>query len=271
VVNLKKMIVHNFDPVLIDLGIIQIRWYSLAYVLGILAGWWYGRNIIKKQVQDAKQSNYLKNFDDLVGYIIIGVIVGGRIGYVFFYNPSFYFENILEIFKLWKGGMSFHGGLIGVVISIYIFSKIKDLNYKIYFDTISCVAPIGIFFGRIANFINGELYGIPTEKSWGVVFPKIDSSLRHPSQIYEAILEGIVLFFILNFLLGKKFLNHGVISLIFLILYGLFRIISEQFREPDKHIGYIFSNLSIGSGLSAIMIFLGILFLSKLILNEKNK
>ena len=265
------MLIHNFDPVLIDFGIVQIRWYSVAYILGILAGWWYGRVLIKKQIQDTSQNNYLINFDDLIAYIIIGVIVGGRLGYVFFYNPSFYMENIQEIPKLWKGGMSFHGGLIGVILSTYIFSKNKSLNYKVYFDTISCVAPIGIFFGRIANFINAELYGVPTEKSWGVVFPNIDDSPRHPSQIYEALLEGVLLFFILNFLVGKKFLNHGSISFIFLILYGAFRIISEQFRQPDDHIGYILGFLSIGSTLSIIMIFLGILFLSKIILNEKNK
>ena len=265
------MIVHNFDPVLIDFGIIQIRWYSLAYIFGILAGWWYGRSIIKNQIQNIKQKNYLEGFDDLIGYIIIGVIVGGRLGYVFFYNPSFYFENILEILKLWKGGMSFHGGLIGVMVSTYIFTKAKDLNYKVYFDTISCVAPIGIFFVRIANFINGELYGIPTEKPWGVIFPKIDNIPRHPSQIYEALLEGVILFLILNLLVGKKFFNHGGVSLLFIILYGIFRIISEQFRQPDEHIGYIFGYLSVGSALSVMMIILGILFLSRFILNEKTK
>ncbi len=261
--------VHNFDPILIDFGIFQIRWYSLAYILGILAGWWYGKILIKKQVDTTNQKIYLKNFDDLIGYIVIGIILGGRLGYVFFYNPIFYFENILEIFKLWKGGMSFHGGLAGVILSIYVFAKRKDLNFKVYFDTISCVAPIGIFFGRIANFINSELYGIPTEKPWGVIFPNIDNIPRHPSQIYEALLEGLILFFILNYLLRKKIFNHGSISFLFLILYGIFRIISEQFRLPDQHIGYIFGNLSMGSVLSIIMIFFGTLFLSKLF-NEKN-
>tara|TARA_B100001540_G_scaffold300942_1_gene306877 strand:- start:50 stop:844 length:795 start_codon:yes stop_codon:yes gene_type:complete len=263
------MMVHNFDPILIDFGIFQIRWYSLAYILGILAGWWYGKILIKKQVDTTNQKIYLKNFDDLIGYIVIGIILGGRLGYVFFYNPIFYFENILEIFKLWKGGMSFHGGLAGVILSIYVFAKRKDLNFKVYFDTISCVAPIGIFFGRIANFINSELYGIPTEKPWGVIFPNIDNIPRHPSQIYEALLEGLILFFILNYLLRKKIFNHGSISFLFLILYGIFRIISEQFRLPDQHIGYIFGNLSMGSVLSIIMIFFGTLFLSKLF-NEKN-
>ena len=263
------MMVHNFDPILIDFGIFQIRWYSLAYILGILAGWWYGKILIKKQVDSTNQKIYLKNFDDLIGYIVIGIILGGRLGYVFFYNPIFYFENILEIFKLWKGGMSFHGGLAGVILSIYVFAKRKDLNFKVYFDTISCVAPIGIFFGRIANFVNSELYGMPTEKPWGVIFPNIDNIPRHPSQIYEALLEGLILFFILNYLLRKKIFNHGSISFLFLILYGIFRIISEQFRLPDEHIGYIFGNFSMGSVLSIVMIFFGTLFLSKLF-NEKN-
>ena len=262
---------HNFDPIFIDLEIIQIRWYSLAYVIGILAGWWYGKIIIKKQIEDNNQANYLKNFDDLIAYIIIGVIFGGRLGYVIFYNPSFYLENLTEILKLWKGGMSFHGGLIGVILSVYIYSSIKNLNFKVYFDTISCVAPIGIFFGRVSNFINSELYGFPTEKPWGVVFPKIDNLTRHPSQIYEALLEGVVLFVILNFLIFKKIFNHGTISFLFLILYGIFRTISEQFRLPDAHIGYVVGNFSMGSVLSFIMIILGILFLSKVISNEKNR
>ena len=168
--------------------------------------------------------------------------------------------------------MSFHGGLLGVIISTLIFSKIKNLNHKIYFDTISCVAPIGIFFGRIANFVNGELYGIHTEKWWGVVFPKIDDKVRHPSQVYEAILEGALLFFLLNYVLRKKIFRHGEISFLFLILYGIFRIICEQFREPDEHIGFLFNYLSMGSSLSLIMIIFGLIFITKSYFsNEKNK
>ena len=265
------MIVHNFDPVLVDFGIIQIRWYSLSYIIGILLGWWYGKKIISQIVRESEKKFYLNNFDDLVSYIIIGIIAGGRFGYILFYNPSFYFENIPEIFKLWKGGMSFHGGLLGVIFSIYIFSKVKNLNYKIYFDTISCVAPIGIFLGRIANFINGELYGVPTEKPWGVIFPKIDNLTRHPSQIYEAILEGLVLFLFLNFFVKKKIFNYGGISALFIIFYAVFRIFSEKFREPDHNIGIIFNFLSMGSALSYIMLILGTIYLIKFILNENNR
>ena len=263
--------VHNFDPIFIDFGIIQIRWYSLAYILGILTGWWYGKKLIKIQIEGNKQIDYLKNFDDLIGYIIIGIIVGGRLGYILFYNFSFYITNPFEIFKVWNGGMSFHGGLLGVIITTYIFSNIKNLNFKIYFDTISCVAPVGIFLGRIANFINGELYGLPTEKPWGIIFPKIDNLARHPSQLYEAVLEGIILFLILNFFLLKKIFNDGKISFLFLILYGIFRILSEQFRQPDEHIGYLMGYLSVGSILSIGMILFGILFLLKFNPNEKNK
>ena len=263
--------VHNFDPIFIDFGIIQIRWYSLAYILGILIGWWYGKKLIKIQIEGNKQIDYLKNFDDLIGYIIIGIIVGGRLGYILFYNFSFYIANPFEIFKVWNGGMSFHGGLLGVIITTYIFSNIKNLSFKIYFDTISCVAPIGIFLGRIANFINGELYGLPTEKPWGIIFPKIDNLARHPSQLYDAVLEGIILFLILNFFLLKKIFNDGKISFLFLILYGIFRILSEQFRQPDEHIGYLMGYLSVGSILSIGMILFGILFLLKFNPNEKNK
>ena len=264
------MIIHNFDPVLVDFGIIQIRWYSLSYIFGILIGWWYGKIILKRQVSKEDYKIYLSNFDDLIGYLIVGVIVGGRLGYVIVYNPNFYLENILEIFKIWKGGMSFHGGLIGVAVCSYLFSKKNNLNYKIYFDTISSVAPIGIFFGRISNFINGELYGVPTQKSWGVIFPNIDYNLRHPSQIYEALLEGLLLFIILNGLIFFKKNQIGLISGIFLILYGVFRIFCEQFREPDTHIGYIFNYFSIGSMLSIVMILFGVFFLKKVLNYEKN-
>ncbi len=265
------MIVHNLDPVLIDLGFLQIRWYSLSYIFGILIGWWYGKIVLKKQLVESIEKIYSSKYDDLITYIIIGVIIGGRLGYILFYNLNFYLDNILEIFKIWKGGMSFHGGLIGVILGTLIFSNKNNLNYRVYFDTISVVAPIGIFLGRISNFINSELYGTPTQKPWGIVFPNVDLLKRHPSQIYEALLEGIVLFIILNFLVFNKKNKFGFISCIFLILYGFFRIICEQYREPDEHIGYLLNHLSVGTLLSLGMILFGTLFLLKVHYEKKTR
>ena len=265
------MIVHNLDPIFFDFGFIQIRWYSLAYIFGILIGWLYGKKILTKQVSQNNTKIYLSKYDDLITYIIVGIIVGGRLGYVLFYNLNFYLENIFEILKVWKGGMSFHGGLIGVVVSILIFSNKNNLDYMIYFDTVSTVAPIGLFFGRISNFINGELYGIPTLKPWGVIFPKIDSIPRHPSQIYEALLEGVVLFIILNLLIFLWRSSAGFISCTFLVLYGFFRIICEKFREPDNHIGYILGDFTIGTILSVIMIFFGLALFLRIKYANKNK
>ena len=265
------MIIHNFDPVLIDLEFLQIRWYSLSYIFGILIGWWYGKIILKKQLFEGSERIYISKYDDLITYIIIGVIIGGRLGYVIFYNFNFYLDNVLEIFQIWKGGMSFHGGLIGVIIGTIVFSNKNNLNYRIYFDTISVVAPIGIFLGRISNFINAELYGTPTQKPWGIIFPNVDALKRHPSQLYEALLEGILLFIILNFLIFIKKNRFGFVSGIFLILYGFFRIICEQFRAPDEHIGYILNNLSVGTVLSLFMILFGTLFLLKIFYEKKVK
>jgi len=263
---------HNFDPIFIDLEIIQIRWYSLAYVIGILAGWWYGKIIIKKQIEDNNQANYLKNFDDLIAYIIIGVILGGRLGYVIFYNPSFYLENLTEILKLWKGGMSFHGGLLGVIIATIIFSKIKGINFYYFADIISCVAPIGIFLGRVANFINGELFGKVSNLPWAIIFPEGGNFARHPSQIYEAVLEGAVLFLIINFLAIKKklLLKPGYISGLFLIFYSIARIIGENFREPDVHLGYFFNYFSMGIMLSILTFVSGCCIIFYIKSNEQN-
>ena len=185
----------------------------------------------------------------------MGIILGGRLGYVIFYNFGYYSENIFEIFKLWQGGMSFHGGLLGVIISIFIFSKKIKVNFFKFSDIVACVAPIGIFFGRLANFINSELWGTITSKPWGVVFSNAGPLPRHPSQLYEAFFEGILLLVILNTLLRKGFLNNsGFISGVFLSLYALFRIIIERFREPDAHIGYIFEYFTMGTLLSIPML-----------------
>ena len=258
------MFTHSFDPVLVNFGLIEIRWYSLAYIFGILIGWWYGKKIIIKRFIVEKQTFNLKEFDNLVTYIVFSIILGGRIGYVIFYNLEYFLSNPLEILKIWEGGMSFHGALIGIIIGTYLFSTKKNIKTLFFLDIIACVAPIGIMFGRIANFINGELVGKVTNLSWSVVFPQIDMLPRHPSQLYEALLEGLVLFFVVNFFIYKKNYITGTCSFIFLIFYGIFRVFSEIFREPDPQIGYLFDFLSMGALLSLFMILIGLFKLSTL-------
>ena len=248
------MIVHNFDPVLIDLGLFQIRWYSIAYILGIIVGWMYATKIIKFTTINKNNFEQIKtsHFNDLIIYLVIGIVLGGRLGYVLFYNFDYYGQNPFEIFKLWQGGMSFHGGLLGVIVSIIFFSRKTKINFFKFADIVSCVAPIGIFLGRIANFINGELYGKISTLPWAVIFPNGGSVARHPSQIYEAILEGLILFILINYLALKKQLlfNTGYISGFFLVSYSVLRILSENFREPDIHLGYFFNYFSMGVILS---------------------
>ena len=252
------MFTHNFSPILFDLGFFSLRWYSLAYIIGIIFGWWYGKiMIIQKFYPIDTEIN--KKFDDLITYIIFAIIIGGRVGYVIFYNLEFYFYSPLDILKIWEGGMSFHGALIGIIIVTYIFSIKKNLKTFFLLDIIACVAPVGIFFGRIANFINGELVGKVSNVPWSVIFPLIDMFPRHPSQIYEAVLEGLILFIILNIVVHKKNYISGTCSYLFLILYGLFRIFSEIFREPDPQIGYFLGFISLGMILSFFMILSGLI------------
>ena len=251
------MYTHDLDPVLLNLGPLEIRWYSLAYILGILIGWWLGKKIIPRLILSKNLKFNLSDFDDFISYIIVSIIIGGRLGYVFFYNLAYYISNPIYIFKIWEGGMSFHGALIGIIIGTHLFSLKKKIPTFFLLDIIACVSPVGIFFGRIANFINGELVGKVTNIYWGVIFPSIDNQVRHPSQLYEALLEGVVLFFIINFVHFKKNYKIGKCSSIFLIFYGTFRIFSEFFREPDIQIGYIFGVISMGMLLSTIMIFAG--------------
>ncbi len=263
------MYTHNLDPILLDFGFIVIRWYSLAYIFGILIGWWFGKKIVSHILSHSNLKFKLGDFDDLITYLIISIIIGGRLGYVIFYNFEYYFLNPIDIFKVWEGGMSFHGALIGIIIGTYIFSFKKKTPTFFMLDIIACVSPIGIFFGRIANFINSELIGKVTNVSWSVIFPLVDMNPRHPSQLYEALLEGIILFLILNKLVFKNKYKIGTCSYFFLILYGVFRIISEVFREPDKQIGYLFNLYSMGTVLSFIMILSGLIIM--FILRKKNE
>jgi phosphatidylglycerol:prolipoprotein diacylglycerol transferase len=249
----------NINPVAIDLGIIQIRWYAISYIAGILFSWSLILNIIK--FKNLKIDN--KVISELISNSMIGIIIGGRLGYVIFYNPDYYLNNLLEIFKLWNGGMSFHGGFIGVVFAVIYSSKISKTAILILADLIAIVAPIGIFFGRLANFINGELYGRITNHSFGMIFPNAGNSPRHPSQLYEAFFEGFLLFIIM--LLFIKFTNilnkKGLITALFLSCYGSFRFMIEFFREPDANIGLLYFNFSMGQLLSLPMIIIGLYFI----------
>lgn len=258
------MYIHNLDPVIINLGIISLRWYSLAYLIGLVFGWWYGKKLILLINIKTNKNFKLDLFDDYITYVIISIIVGGRIGYILFYNLDYFFSNPIEIFFIWNGGMSFHGGLLGIIIATIIFSKKNDFDNLILLDVVACVAPVGIFFGRIANFINGELFGKPTDLPWAVIFPMIDNQKRHPSQIYEAFFEGALLFIILNIFIRKTIYTKGKIAALFLIFYSVLRSLSEVYREPDVQVGYIFNYFSMGFLLSFLMFVSGVIMLFKI-------
>ena len=246
------MFINNFDPVAFSIFSLDFRWYSLAYIFGILAGWVMAKKFFLNTYEVKVK------FDDYISFIILGIILGGRLGYVIFYNFDYYSNNVIEIFKIWQGGMSFHGGLLGVILASIWFAKRNNQNPYIYLDIVSSVAPIGIFFGRIANFINSELYGIETSLPWGVKFLKIDNLYRHPSQLYEALFEGVILFIILIYLRNKISMKiPGLISATFLIIYSTFRFVIEFFRVPDEQLGYILFNLSMGQILSLIFLVIG--------------
>jgi len=249
------MFINNFDPVAFEIFSLEIRWYSLAYIFGILLGWMLAKKLFIQNIE-------IKNkFDDYVTYIIIGIIIGGRLGYILIYNLSFYLNNPLDIFKIWQGGMSFHGGLIGVIFASIIFAKKNNQNSFLYMDIVALVSPIGIFFGRIANFINSELYGITTNVPWAVTFIQVDNLPRHPSQIYEALFEGLFLFLLLIYFKNKFSNKPGVISGLFLILYSIFRFFVEFYRVPDEQLGYIFLNFTMGQVVSLIFILSGLILI----------
>ena len=248
------MFINNFDPVAFEILSLEIRWYSLSYITGIILGWAYCK---KKLIKD---QYILTLFDDFITYLIIGVILGGRLGYTLFYNLKYYLENPFEILMVWNGGMSFHGGLIGVIFATQLFSRKHRVNQFILLDLVALSAPIGIFFGRIANFINSELIGRAADIPWSVQFVLIDNIKRHPSQLYEAFFEGIILFLLLGYFFRKDYLQSpGKISSLFLIFYSLFRFFAEFFRAPDPQIGYLILNLTLGQLICALFFIAGIL------------
>ena len=247
------MFINNFDPVAFQLFSLEIRWYSLSYITGILLGWSLSKKFF------INDSEVKSKFDDYLTYLILAVIIGGRLGYVLFYNLNYYLNNVTDIFKIWQGGMSFHGGLIGIIVVSIWFAKKNNQSTFVYLDIVSLVSPIGIFFGRIANFINSELYGLETSLPWGVKFIKVDDLYRHPSQLYEGIFEGLILFLILIYFRNKGLMKTpGLISGLFLIFYSSFRFIIEFFRVPDDQLGYLILNLSMGQIMSLVFLLAGI-------------
>lgn len=252
----------DIDPVIISIGPIDIYWYSLAYVVGILMGWYYCDQLIRRNYANEITS---KNLDDFISWLVISIIIGGRLGYVLFYDPARYFSEPLEILKTYKGGMSFHGGMIGVIIASFVFCKKNKVNFFSLIDLLAVATPIALFLGRIANFINGELYGRITNVPWAMIFPYSDMMPRHPSQLYEAFFEGIVLFLILSYQVVYKsaLKQRGVITGYFLSFYSIFRIMIEFIREPDEKLGYFAQYFTMGQLLSIPMLLTGILFVLK--------
>jgi len=253
-----------FDPIAIAIGPLAIRWYALAYIGGIALGWVYARWIIRNEkLWGGPAPIRIAQFDDFVLWITLGIILGGRIGYVLFYNPAYFAAHPAEIFQLWNGGMSFHGGFAGCVIAVLAFGWRNQIPVLSLGDLACAVGPIGLFFGRLANFINGELWGRPADVPWAIVFPGGGPLPRHPSQLYEAALEGVVLLLLLAILIRAGLLRRpGTIIGAFALIYGLARITGEFFREPDPQLGFLWGGLTMGMLLSVPMIIAGLAFIA---------
>jgi phosphatidylglycerol:prolipoprotein diacylglycerol transferase len=246
----------NIDPVLVEIGPFAIRWYALAYIAGLVLGWRWCLHLADKPPIVVKR----QDVDDFLVWATLGVVLGGRLGYVLFYKPGYYLQNPLEIFQVWHGGMSFHGGALGVIAALILFSMRRRINVFAFGDILVCAVPIGLFFGRIANFINGELFGRASDVAWAMVFPHGGPQPRHPSQLYEAFLEGIVLFLLLNALERWTPIRQrpGALAGVFLIGYGLARMTVELFREPDSFLGFLFLGATMGQLLSLPFILVGL-------------
>lgn len=248
-----------FDPVAVAVGPLAIRWYALAYIAGIVLGWAYGRWLLRRDsLWGARPRPTLAEFDDMLTWVTLGVVIGGRLGFVFLYMPGYYVQHPLEALMIWHGGMAFHGGLAGVIVAVLIVSRAKKLSPLAMFDLLGVVVPIGLFFGRIANFINGELWGRTSEVAWAMVFPGAGPEPRHPSQLYQAALEGVALFVILAIAVRMGGLKRPGLCLgLFGAGYGVARIIGEFFRQYDPQIGLIFDVITMGQILSIPMVLVG--------------
>jgi phosphatidylglycerol:prolipoprotein diacylglycerol transferase len=246
----------HIDPIAIQLGPFAIRWYAIAYIAGLMLGWKYVKFLA------SKPPHAMRDIDvyDFLVWATLGVVLGGRLGYVMFYKPMYYLQNPAEIFMLWHGGMAFHGGALGVILAIILFSKRRGLNLFAVGDVVCCAVPIGLFFGRIANFINGELFGrVAPDVPWAMIFPGGGPDPRHPSQLYQAGLEGLVLFVVLFLLWRKRDIREhkGTLAGVFLMGYGIARIIGEFFRQPDAHLGYLAGGATMGQMLSLPLVAAG--------------
>jgi phosphatidylglycerol---prolipoprotein diacylglyceryl transferase len=252
------------NPILISIGPFAVRWYALAYIVGIIAGWFYARTIIASEKLWGGPAPFtVLDFDDFVVWITLGIILGGRTGYVLFYNLPFFMAHPLQVFELWTGGMSFHGGVAGCAVAVVLFALRRHIPMLSLADVSSGVAPIGLFLGRIANFINGELWGRPTDVPWAMVFPRGGPLPRHPSQLYEAALEGVVLFIVLGLLMRLGALKRpGVVTGTFALGYGVARVTCEFFREPDAQLGFLWGGLTMGMLLCIPLMLAGIAMLA---------
>lgn len=251
----------EISPIIFSIGPLAIRWYSMAYLVGIVLGWW----LINRNVKANSLGLSKTDVEDLVFYLTIGIILGGRLGYAIFYGGAEMWLKPWHLLEVWKGGMSFHGGVIGVIVATYLFAKKIKYSFLGLTDLVVLYAPIGIFLGRLANFVNDELWGRVTDVAWAVRFPSGGYLPRHPSQLYEACLEGLLMFVILNclWMLPKVRERQGVVSALFIIFYGCFRTIVEQFREPDAQLGFFFGSVTMGQMLSLPLVLVGAIVLWK--------
>lgn len=265
------MLLPDIDPVAFSIGPLVIRWYALAYIGGLLIGWAYARRLATEtRLWGALRAPDPAEVDDLLVYAALGVVIGGRLGFVLFYKPGFYFANPLEILQTWKGGMSFHGGLFGAAAAVFLFARRRGLEPFAMADLAAVVTPIGLLLGRIANFVKGELWGRPAEVPWAVIFPDAGRELRHPSQLYEAGLEGLLLLIVLGVLVRRVgFSRPGLLAGIFGMVYASARFFVEFFREPDRYLGFLAGGwLTMGMALSVPM-FLAGFWLVRRALNRK--